>query len=170
MTVRLATPDDAGPIAAVHVASWQTAYRAQLPAERLAAIDVGRRVEVWQRHLAASAPPAPAVYIAEIAGVVAGFAHVAPSRDDDAPPSVGELTSIYVHPDCWFSGAGRELMAAAVSSLRAAGFSAATLWVLADNDRAIRFYERAGWHPDGKEQSGDIMGVRLREIRYTTEL
>ena len=67
-------------------------------------------------------------------------------------------------------GVGGELMSAALSSLRSAGFTTATLWVLADNDRAIRFYERAGWRADGAEQSADIMGVQLSEIRYTTKL
>ena len=37
------------------------------------------------------------------------------------------------------------MMAAAVGHLVEGGFERAVLWVLRDNPRARRFYERAGW-------------------------
>jgi RimJ/RimL family protein N-acetyltransferase len=47
-----------------------------------------------------------------------------------------------------------------------ARFDAATLWVLADNRRARRFYELAGWRPDGASKRGEIGGRELTELRY----
>jgi GNAT superfamily N-acetyltransferase len=73
-----------------------------------------------------------------------------PARDDDAEPaSAGELAAIYLVPELWGTGLGRELMASGLSALCDAGFGEATLWVLDTNSRARRFYEAAGWHADG---------------------
>jgi hypothetical protein len=40
------------------------------------------------------------------------------------------------------------------------------LWVLRDNVRARRFYERAGFIADGTEKAADLVGHQLREVRY----
>jgi len=49
--------------------------------------------------------------------------------------------------------------------LQARGFSRVTLWVLADNARAIRFYCAAGFAPS-LERAIEIGGKRLLEVRY----
>jgi RimJ/RimL family protein N-acetyltransferase len=50
----------------------------------------------------------------------------------------------------------------------AAGYQAITLWVLRDNQRARRFYERAGFLPDGATNVlnglGGIIEVRYRRV------
>ena len=49
----------------------------------------------------------------------------------------------------------------------AAGYSSITLWVLRDNRRARRFYERAGFAPDGATNVltglGDVLELRYRQ-------
>lgn len=87
------------------------------------------------------------------------------SRDEDGA-GVGEVTAIYLLDSHWGQGAGRELMAAAVEHLGAAGFTEATLWVLESNARARRFYEAAGWRPDGTVKVDESRGFPLREVRY----
>ena len=47
-----------------------------------------------------------------------------------------------------------------------ADYGAALLWVLEDNPRARRFYERAGWAPDGVRKAEERFGVRAAEVRY----
>ena len=163
--IRAAGLEDAEAIAAVHVASWRHAYRGLLPDEYLDGMDVPRWAAGWRRVLSAERSRA-ATLVAEASGVVVGFADVTPSRDDDAAADIGEVTSIYAHPDHWGTGTGRELMAAVVDRLRSAGFAATTLWVLRDNARARRFYERAGWSPDGSEKDGVVAGVTVTEVRY----
>lgn len=56
----------------------------------------------------------------------------------------GELYGFYVHPDYWGSGVANALLDASHKWLDAR-FSTACLWVLRDNPRARRFYERQGW-------------------------
>jgi GNAT superfamily N-acetyltransferase len=59
------------------------------------------------------------------------------------------LDGLYVRPDAWGSGLAVTLHEAAVEALREAGVERARLWVLEENHRARRFYERRGWAADG---------------------
>ena len=61
----------------------------------------------------------------------------------------GWLNGLYVRPEAWGTGVAGELHDRAVAALRAAGERQARLWVLEENARARRFYERRGWSPDG---------------------
>ena len=67
-------------------------------------------------------------------------------------------------------GAGPALMAAALEAMRASGFGAASLWVLDDNPRARRFYEREGWTADGGRREEEFLGVPITEVRYRIKL
>jgi ribosomal protein S18 acetylase RimI-like enzyme len=40
------------------------------------------------------------------------------------------------------------------------------LWVLRDNTRARRFYERYGFHADGVEEPFHVAGAAVPEVRY----
>jgi hypothetical protein len=57
-------------------------------------------------------------------------------------------------------------MASALEALR--GYPSATLWVLEDNLRARRFYEREGWILDGGRRDEAFLGVTVPEVRYRT--
>jgi len=50
------------------------------------------------------------------------------------------------------------------------GFSDATLWVLPENARAVRCYERCGWRADGTERITDFGGSEIRSVRYQRSL
>ena len=160
MNVRPARPEDAAAIAAVHVRTWQVAYEHVFGADRLAALDeqLPVRVERWQRLLREEV----GVWVAEDDGRIVGFAGIGPSRDAGGE---GELYSIYVLPEAWGSGAGGALMAAARDALLAA-YPVSILWVLDDNPRARRFYEREGWAADGGRKTDTFLGVEVTEVRY----
>lgn len=159
MIVRPARREDAAAIADVHVLTWQAAYEHVFGEERLAGIGERRRAQ-WEEWLA-DQQPRWQVLVAEVAGRVVGFASVGESRDEAGK---GELAAIYVLPDAWGSGAGSALMASALEELR--GYSSATLWVLEDNPRARRFYEREGWILDGGRREEEFLGVTVVELRY----
>jgi ribosomal protein S18 acetylase RimI-like enzyme len=165
-TVRLrrARPEDAPAIAAVHVETWRQAYSDVLPAAFLDALDVGRRRELWDAQLRAT-PADRRPWVAEIDDRVVGFVSSGPSRDADARDAVGEVYAIYVVPDCWGTGIGRDLLRRAERDLRDHGYPRATLWVLADNQRARRFYEAAGWTP-ADTRTETIGGKEVEEVRY----
>ena len=162
--IRCARPEDAQAIARVHVRTWQAAYAHVFPADELAALSVERRVQVWSQYLTREDT---GIFVGESDGSVIGFVSVGESPD---APGEGELYAIYVDPDHWGTGIGRELIAAGEDWLRAHSYEIATLWVLADNPRARRFYEIAGWSVDDTERTGAHLGVETTEVRYRKEL
>lgn len=168
MLVRPATPADADAIARAHVRAWQHAYAGLFPEDELARLDAAQRAAALRRRLAAD-EPRRATLAAEDGGAVVGFASVGPSRDEDGG-GLGELYAIYVDPDAWGRGAGRNLMEGALDALRAAGFGEATLWVLAQNPRARAFYEATGWAVDGTTKRDVYLGTPVEEVRYRITL
>lgn len=165
--IRQAEETDAAAIAAVQVRSWQWAYRGQLPDAYLERLPetLPQREAGWRQAIAHSY-----VWVAEQDGVVVGFVSAGPSRDADAAPNIGEVYAIYLEEKVVGSGVGRALLDVAVESLRAQGFNQATLWVLATNSRARRFYEKAGWQPDGATKTDERPGCLLHEVRYRRRL
>jgi RimJ/RimL family protein N-acetyltransferase len=162
--VRLARPADAADLADVHVRSWQAAYRGIVPDAILDGLSVERRAAWWRETLATDRTLR--VWVVEHDGRVAGFAATAPRRDDDLPPDAGEVESIYLAPEAWSRGLGRAVLAAAVDDLGERGFEPLVLWVLTLNERARRFYEAAGWRPDGERRVLDFDGTPIEEMRY----
>jgi GNAT superfamily N-acetyltransferase len=161
--VRRASVRDAAAIADVHTRSWQAAYEHVFGAERLATISVERRRALWEQAIAGDRD----TFVAERGGRVVGFVSAGPARDDDAGGEVGE---IYTLPESWGTGAGAALMAAALEALRAHGYADAILWVLEDNPRARRFYEREGWALDGGRKTDRFLGLDVAEVRYRIAL
>jgi GNAT superfamily N-acetyltransferase len=149
----------------VHTRSWQAAYESVFGAERLATIDRAGREQWWGRCIREGLET---VLVAEDrGGGVIAFASVGPDRDD---ATRGELYAIYALPEAWGTGAGHALMDEAVAALRDAGHADAVLWVLADNPRARRFYEREGWSADGTTKSEEWLGLTVAEVRYRRAL
>ncbi len=165
MEVRRARPEDAAAIAAVHVGTWQSAYAHIFGRERLAELDPGRRSAGWERALAERDDED--VFVAERDGALVAFAWAGPSRDGGV---ASELYAIYALPAAWGSGAGPALMREVLGALRDRGFATATLWVLEENPRARRFYEREGWILDTARREGEHLGVTTVELRYRIAL
>jgi GNAT superfamily N-acetyltransferase len=160
VTVRPAVPADAAGIEDVRFTSWQAAYGEHIPAAAFAAVDRAAVVDRFAGRLGADGDR---TVVAEVDGAVTGFAMFGPCRDADLPDA-GEVYSIYVRPAHWSTGQGRALLAAAVAAL---GSRPLALWVLADNVRARRFYEIAGWRVDGAQKAAQLLGgVTSPEVRY----
>ena len=145
--LRDATADDADAIAAVHVASWQVAYRGLLPDALLDGLSVTERARIWRHRLTAPTPRSGTVLVVDGAAV-RGFASSGPARDLE-DPSIGELYAIYLDPSAWGRGLGVLVHDGALGHLHDHGFARAHLWVLDANERALRFYHRQGWVETG---------------------
>lgn len=169
--VRAAAPSDAEQIAAVHVQSWQAAYRGLLPQDYLDQLDPADRLPRWRRTLREVDPASGGVIVAVKNGRICGASWFGPARDTDTDPiQVGELIGIYLVPEAWGKGLGRSLMTAAAEHLTIAGYTQATLWVLQSNARARRFYAKAGWTEDGAVKQDDRLGFPITELRYRRQL
>jgi GNAT superfamily N-acetyltransferase len=161
--IRRARLEDAAAIAAVHVRTWQSAYEHVFGAERLAGIDPAAR-EGGARRFATD--PDSDTFVAEAEGRIVGFVGTGVAEDEG---EARELFAIYVLPEAWGSTAGSGLMQAAVDAMRGRGATAAILWVLEDNPRARRFYEREGWVEDGSAES-EYLGLTVPLVRYRLTL
>ena len=171
VVVRLARPSDARAIAEVSVASRQWSYRDHLTEKDLEALSVEKTTADFAEGLV-ELPDGAAVYVAERAASVVGYAYVLPSPDDDVPAGTSELGSIYVTEDVAGSGVAQALLGASVGHARAAGHDLLTLWVRPENGRARRFYEKCGLQPDGRQRSRphDVLPIEMHEIRYRMSL
>jgi GNAT superfamily N-acetyltransferase len=167
--IRRAGVADAPGIAAISVRGWQWAYRGLVPDAILDSLSIEQRTAGWRRYLA-SQSALGRTWLAERDGRVVGFADTGPSRDEDAATGIGEVYAIYVDPAEAGTGLGRALFGHAVAELARQRYQAATLWVLAGNRRARRFYEAAGWRPDGTARVEPREGYDLHEVRYRGEL
>ena len=157
--IRKATYEDAALIARIHVATWKKAYAGIIPDDYLASLSEEKRTKSWQQQLT---DDQTIVLVAEQDGHVIGWASGGRSRDDDGA-SDSEVYAIYVLAQHWGSGVGRKLMAGMEDSLPAA--QSTTLWVLRENQRAIHFYERLGYRPDGAQKEIQL-GRSFCEIRF----
>lgn len=167
--LRRAREGDARGIAEVHVRTWQHAYRDLLAADTLRGLSADVRERFWKTQLHLP-PESRHPWLAESDGEVVGFVSVGPSRDEGEPGTTGEVYAIYVGPECWDKGVGRNLLAHGERDLAGHGYHEATLWVMAENERGRRFYEAAGWHVDGAERTEEIGGHHVQEVRYRHSL
>ncbi len=83
-------------------------------------------------------------------------------RGEEAPET-GEIFALYVLSGYYGTGVGKQLMDAGLEQLK--GYPQICLWVLKENKRAIRFYEKCGFRPDGREMFSQT--VKAPEIRMT---
>jgi ribosomal protein S18 acetylase RimI-like enzyme len=134
------------------VAGWRSGYRDIVAPDRLADLPVER----WRHEVGVGLrrPVADAfTYVAELGGEFAGYCYVAaPCREADLGPEAAELVAMYVDPGHWRQGVGQALMRAALERLAGLPYEEAVLWTFKENERAIAFYERYGWRPDGAEK------------------
>lgn len=79
-----------------------------------------------------------------------------PIEEDLRTSGTVQLWTLYVLESAWSTGAGRDLWLAAERELRDLGAERVVLWVLDGNERAIRFYRRAGFEfvPNGHKITG----------------
>ncbi|MFF4347008.1 GNAT family N-acetyltransferase [Streptomyces sp. NPDC001530] len=168
-TIREMTLDDCRRVAEIRIRGWQTAYKGLIPQPYLDALSVEE--DAARRRARIEQGDAEIVnLVAEQHGEVIGWACHGPYRDGEVRTGDIELYAIYVHPDRFGEGVGRALLRESVDRCAAAGHERMLLWVLKENGPARRFYERAGFGPDGAEEPFDVEGVAVPEVRYVRAL
>jgi GNAT superfamily N-acetyltransferase len=167
MTLRIAVPDDAERIAEIHVTSWRRAYRGLLSDEHLVQLDPDVVTGEWRAGIEHPHPEGSSTWTFEMDGKVVGYVRAGPSRDEDASEGTGEIYGFYLDPAAWGRRQGRAMMRAVEDELSGRGYHELTLWVVARNERARRFYERAGW---SHEPGPTNLCFGAPEVRYRKTL
>jgi len=168
-SLRAATVAEADAIARVHEASRNAAYRGNLPPEILHVMSMEERVSRWRAWLAAR----DAVTLVAVRdATIVGFCTLGPSSDDDDDPDlVGEMPTLYVHPDHWRQGIGRALCKAIIGLARDRGYTTLTLWTMESNHAARVFYESLGFRADGaKKKDPGLPALPILAVRFRLAL
>lgn len=169
LRVRKAEEKDIERIAHIHVKTWQCAYKGQIPDEYLAKLSLEKRNSMWTDAIR-DPHENRQILVAELDGKVIGFCSGGPSRDEDADKTPGEVYAIYIDQDNLGKGAGSALMKEIFQFLKDKGFYTVSLWVLATNQLAKKFYEKHGWKFDGHTKTELKDGVTFHEERFIKDL
>ena len=113
----------------------------------------------------------PQVLVAVQGGDEVGFVAFDRSRDPKTPATMGEIWSFYVMPSHWGQGVGLALWDAARDALLEEGCTHVTAWVPLGYERALRFFDLAGFKREMTSIKTVQMGsTRVEEIRFKREL
>jgi GNAT superfamily N-acetyltransferase len=149
------------------VRAWQHAYRGIFPDEYLRSLSIEQRTLVWRQLIASHES---SMWVAHDGDQMLGWISAAASRDPDASPSTGEIRAVYINPAHWRKGVGRLLCDHAEQYLQGQGFLDATLWVLEQNDRALKFYGSRGYAVEHGKKESVRAGETIPEIRLRKRL
>lgn len=166
--IRLAKEEDAQTIAIIHVKSWQKIYRGHIPDSILDHLSVSEREKKWDDLIKNNVK----ILVIEKNNEVVGFASLCASRDINTDQTTcGEISAIYLNPNVWHQGLGKQLCQKAFAELKSMGFNEVILWVLKENNQAKSFYESMGFIPTGDSKADKYNeNVTLNEIRYRKKL
>lgn len=157
---RRAQRADADTIAKVHDKAWWNAYSGMVPHQALARM-VQRRGPAWW---ASAIARRTVILVLEMQGKIVGYATIGRNRVKTLPFD-GEIYEIYLLPEYQGVGLGAHLFLAALGELKRRGLKGSVVWVLADNEPAVRFYKNAGGREiaSGRES---FDGVTLKKLAF----
>ena len=153
------------------MASRRWSYRGILPEAILDDVSVDALTSQFADGLA-QLDSDSAVFVAERAGRIVGYASVEPGGPSGEPVGGAELDSIYVLEEVAGTGVADALMEAAATHARARGHHDLWLWVRRDNVRARGFYEKLGFALEDAERvrPHPALSVEIEEVRYRLAL
>ena len=140
----------------VHWQSWHEAYPGIVSSgylEKLTLEKCEKMAFTWPQN----------TLIATDEGRVVGF--VCWGSCGEELPETGEIIAIYILAEYYGTGLGCRLMEAGLEQLKE--YPRVCLWVLKENRRAVRFYEKCGYRADGEEKY--LPSVEAAEIRMVWE-
>lgn len=172
-SVRLALPGEAGAIAEIQRRLWLDQLGPDQAEPMLSSITQELATEAWQAAIIRPPQARYRVLVAVESDRLTGFATTRPSDDPDADAARdGLIDEFGIDPAARSRGHGSRMLNACVDTLRADGFTRATLWVMTTQDAFRRFLTEAGWAPDGghREIGTEDESIRIKQVRLHTEI
>lgn len=136
--IRPARLSDAGALGDVHHAAWREAYQGIIPSLVLQRMMARRGATWWNDAIRKRA-----IQVLEVGGAVVGYAAYGRSHDPQRR-NAAEIQELYLLPEYQGIGLGGRLFSAVRATIGSKGYSRVMVRALADNGRAIEFYERRG--------------------------
>ena len=152
---RMETEDEIRGKAFVHWRSWHEVYPGLVSRDYLDNFTLERAEKMafsWT----------DGILVAKDGERVIGFVGFG-NRGEEAPDT-GEVFALYVLSEYYGTEVGKALFEAALEQLK--GYPRICLWVLKDNPRAIRFYQKCGFAATGEEMlSPRIEATEIRMLK-----
>ena len=159
MEIRYITPaDDKMTISRIYEESWKYAYKGIIPQDYLESLPEGR----WVANLENSNG---GTLVCVDNGRIVGTSSFCESRFNQFK-GWGEIISIYLLPDYMGRGFGKVFFDSVIVELKKMGYRNIFVWVLEENLRARKFYEKEGFVMTDVYLDDNIGGKDVREIRY----
>lgn len=153
----MSTADELG---FIHAQSWQQAYKGIISDEYLARITPQKQAELFAKIVNSGMAD---YFIFRVNGESAGMAALCKDREE-VDEKYGEISAIYFLSQFWGHDYTHQAMRFCLERLRENGCQIITIWVLQDNIRARKFYEKFGFAVDAKKEIN--IGEPLIEVRY----
>lgn len=175
--LRQAAAADASVMSRIYAASWKVAFRGNVPDGYLDGLSEAHWIPFFEKTLTEGSLSAKLIFDKETA---VGAVAYGPARTElPAGGSLagnggdysafGEVASLYLLPDYYDKGYGRELLESVRDELLE-DYEGVYLWVLRENERARAFYEKLGFVSTEDACLCDIDGKTLTDIRYVYHL
>ena len=155
MSVRRALREDAEVVGEIHSKAWKSAYRGLFPDEYIDSDTASRRTGEFLESIK---DDKCMYFLLEASGQPAGIVKTCECDN------VLEIESIYILSEHRGQGLGAE----AIDFILAyKPWDGIFLWVLEDNIKARRFYEKNGFKLSGDTRT-IRRGIELKQLRYVT--
>lgn len=166
MEIRKATILDVNDISRIHALSWKAAYKGMVPQDFLDNLKEDFWVSTFENWMSNNAITVQIIYDKNLP---VGCISYGKSRDT-LLQDWAEIVSIYVIPNYFNKGFGKELLKTALTDIKNMGYKNAYLWVLNENIKAQNFYKNKGFSATDNKVACEISGKELIDFRYTIEL
>ncbi|MBN2878202.1 MAG: GNAT family N-acetyltransferase [Clostridia bacterium] len=161
-----ATREMAHELAQVHISSWQAAYKGLIPQSFLDSLSIEKRASRYR--FGSELDEGCFFFAVKHESRIIGLIFL--KGCEDCPiKALGEISAIYLAPDSWSMGYGGQMIAFSQDYLAKLGYKKAVIWVLEDNIRARRFYEKHGFKYDGGRKI-ITLGAEVPEVRYSKDI
>lgn len=166
--IQSANEFDAYDIAYINITSWKEAYSTILPPQILDSLSVEKSAFFWKVALQNNA----IVLKITLNEKIIGFSFLCKNKTPiNSNAHRGEINAIYLDPNKWRKGFGKQLCLASLSELKKLGFKKAIVWTLSENNRAINFYKSLGFKRSGASRICKILPKsNLIEIQFIKSL
>ncbi len=160
---------DATGVATIQVECWKKAYAGIIPDKYLASLSVDSRAKLLENGISANDDVLR--FVALEKNVLLGFIAGLENRSLSFYPNIScEAWSLYVHPDHWKKGIGKQLLHGFMDEMKKKNNKSMLVWALEENLQGRAFYEAMGGKLLDQKQTVTYGGKHVVEVAYSIQL
>lgn len=154
MKIRKARLNDINSLANIHSLSWKEAYKNIFSEKFLknlrTEIFLENRKKKFRRDIEENSMLD--FFIIEFSEKAIGILILSSLQKITKDKNVAEIIAIYLLPEFWNSGFGKEILSFSIARAKDFGAKKIFLWVVVENKRARKFYEKNGFVVTGRKK------------------